>query len=144
MRYFYIALLIIIPILYSCDDNSGSRPMDVVIACSTPEDVSESSCPASELTNMCTTYSCHFMTDQVIADSPFPPCPGDANSCEFVDCTTLMCGDSLYYGITASEGSLDYSFDSLDSLGQPIEVNVMCHEFGLFDFTCGEDGTIFN
>jgi len=143
MRYCYIALLVIIPILYACDDNSGSVSMDTETACFTPEDVSESSCPASELTNMCTTYSCHFMTDQVIADGFSPPCPDSANNCVFIDCSTLMCGDFLYFGITASEGSLDYSFDSLDSLGQPIEVSVMCHEFGSFSFTCSDLETMF-
>ena len=145
--------IIFISLIYACDENSNSGsdlvdpvdPVDDQPRCFTPQEVSASECPAEELTNMCTTYSCNFMIGNVVADGSFPPCPADTNSCEFIDCTTLMCGDSLFFDISAGENGLGYSFDSVDqSSGEIIEVRVVCHEGGIFSFSCGEDGTIFN
>ena len=150
MRYLYIVLLVSIFFAYACDEssNSGSMnqpdPGDGQTNCFTPQEVFESDCRAEELTNMCTTYSCHFTIGNIVSDGSFPPCPADTNSCVFVDCTTLMCGNSTFFDISASENGLGYSFDSTDSIGQPIEVGVTCNAGGLFSFTCEDGGTIFN
>lgn len=144
MRYLYIILIICLSISYACNEDSGSNSTDRQMSCFTPEDVSQSDCPAEELTNMCTTYSCNFSIGNVVSDGSFPPCPGDASSCEFVDCTTLSCGTFLYYNISAGDGGLGYSFDSIDSQEMSIEVNVVCFTGGQFNFICGDDGTIFN
>jgi len=150
MKYSHLLFIIFISLIYACDESSNSDLVDPVDSgdgqpsCFTPQEVSESECPAEELTNMCTTYSCNFTIGDIAADGSFPPCPEDANSCEFIDCTTLMCGDSQFFDISAGGNSLGYLFDSTDSLGQPIEVRVTCFSSGLFSFSCGEDGTIFN
>lgn len=144
MRYLYILLVFCLSLSYACDEDSNSNNDNIETSCFIPEDVAESNCPAEELTNMCTTYSCSFTIGDIVADGPFPPCPGDVNSCEFIDCTRLVCGTFVYFNISAGDGALIYSFDSTDSQGQPIEVNVTCFTGGLFNFTCGDNGTIFN
>ena len=144
MKYLFIVLLVCLSLSYACnEDSNNENSMSGETSCFTPQEVSESECPAEELTNMCTTYSCNFTRGDIASDGSFPPCPGDVNSCEFIDCTTLVCG-SLFFDISAAQNGLSYSFDSTDSQGMPIEVNVNCFSGGLFSFTCGEGGTIFN
>lgn len=75
---------------------------------------------------MCTTYSCNFSLRDIVEYGSFPPCTGDVNTCEMIDCTTLMCGESLNFNINAINGGLNYSFDSTGLQGQPIEVDVTC------------------
>ena len=143
MRYLYIFILLALPLIYSCNEDSNSNNGDIGTSCFTPEELFASDCPTELLSNMCSTLSCSYNVGDLALDGFFPSCPMDYN-CSAIDCNTLNCGQILY-DISTGESGLSYSFDTIDpSTGFPIEVRVPCIEGGQFSFTCEEEGMTLN
>ncbi|MEM7008150.1 MAG: hypothetical protein AAF462_03365 [Thermodesulfobacteriota bacterium] len=130
-------------VIAACSNNSGTNNNDSQINCFTKQEVSMSDCPAELLTNICSTYTCHSSIGNIAVDSIYPPCAAGPLSCQFVDCSTLICGQSINYDITINEDGLNYSFDTTDPMtGEPIEVRVTCLQEGFLSFDCGPEGLI--
>ena len=146
MKYRFLIFGFCIAFLFGCDEDSNMiDPEPEPRSCFTTQEVAQSECPAELLTNMCVTYTCNFINGNIAGDGPFPPCPGDPITCDFVDCSTLTCGGSIRYDISVSEGGLGYSFDAIDpTTGEPNEVRVTCFEEGFLSLECGDGGTVFN
>lgn len=77
-------------LLSSCSDENGDN-------CLSPEDIANSSCPASDLLLVCDPFFCgaSFPPDEenegIVIDFFLPPLESE---CEVTDCTTLDCGDA--------------------------------------------------
>lgn len=94
--------------LLSCDDGNSNNS-----SCTTEEDLAVSECPASTLADFCGQFLCPLtdLPDGLTGDVLFPQCDQE---CVVIDCTTLMCGGSLFSGITISVnefGGIDISGD---------------------------------
>ncbi len=132
MRYLYIVFMVSILLIYACDESSNSDSVEGEIRCFTPAELFASDCPAEQLTNMCSTLTCGFTIGDTVADGTFPPYKSEDNSCELIDCNTVMCRGTLYTDISSGGNGLSLIFDT--SGGESVVMT--CHADGFISFDC--------
>lgn len=96
MKTLIVILLITGSTLISCDENES-------FFCTDDQELLSSECPAADLSfNLCSPYICNLNDPPAGLEGDFI-IPRFDEGCEVVDCTTLICQDALFEGITFTD-----------------------------------------